>query len=120
MLPVDLHKRQFFNLSVPYVYCNQEQINLREYIPKGQSKKDNQDKLVTRRRKTKQKHNIKCVGHHYAQTNTKSVNKTFTLPQTTGGKDDPNIVLCSPSHKQLEVKMTRTSCYVHPPTNNWR
>ena len=24
----------------------------------------------TRRRKTKQKHNTICVGHHYAQTNT--------------------------------------------------
>jgi hypothetical protein len=30
----------------------------------------------TRRRKTKQKHNKICVGHHYAQTNTNNVNKT--------------------------------------------
>jgi len=29
----------------------------------------------TRRRKTKQKHNTKCVGHHYAQTSTNNVNK---------------------------------------------
>jgi hypothetical protein len=39
----------------------------------------------TRRRQTKQKtqtkqHNTLCVGHHYAQT--------------TGGKDELNIVLC--------------------------
>ena len=30
----------------------------------------------TRRRKTKQKHNTICVGHHYTQTNTNNVNKT--------------------------------------------
>jgi len=26
--------------------------------------------------KTKQKHNTKCVGHRYSQTNTNNVNKT--------------------------------------------
>jgi hypothetical protein len=36
--------------------------------------------------------NTICVGHHYAQTNTTNVNKTWALLQTTGGKDDPNIV----------------------------
>ena len=30
----------------------------------------------TRRRKTKQKHNAICVGHHYTQTDTNNVNKT--------------------------------------------
>jgi hypothetical protein len=30
----------------------------------------------TRRRKTKQKHNTICVGHHCMQTNTNNVNKT--------------------------------------------
>ena len=46
----------------------------------------------TRRRKTKQKHNTICVGHHYAQTykHTK-VNKTYALLQITGSKDEPNI-----------------------------
>jgi saccharopine dehydrogenase-like NADP-dependent oxidoreductase len=29
-----------------------------------------------------------CVGHHYAQTNTNSVNKTCALLQITGGKDE--------------------------------
>ena len=29
----------------------------------------------TRRRQTKQKHNTKCVGHHYTQTSTHNVNK---------------------------------------------
>jgi hypothetical protein len=41
----------------------------------GFSKIDNPDKLA-RRRKTKQKHNTICVGHHYAQTKTNNVNKT--------------------------------------------
>ena len=46
----------------------------------------------TRRRKTKRKHTTICVGHHYAQTNTNNVNKTWALLQTTGGNDKPNIV----------------------------
>ena len=33
-----------------------------------------------------------CVGYHYTQTNTNNVNKTRALLQTTGGKDEPNIV----------------------------
>ena len=39
----------------------------------------NLDKLATRytrRRKTKQKHNTICVGHHYAQLSINNVNKT--------------------------------------------
>jgi hypothetical protein len=32
------------------------------------------------------------VGHHYTQTNRNNVNKTCVLLQTTGGKDEPNIV----------------------------
>ena len=54
---------------------------------------DNPEKL-TRRRQTKQTHNKICVGHHYSQANTNNVDKTWTLLQTTGGKDKPNIVLC--------------------------
>ena len=48
----------------------------------------------TRRRQPKQKtqHNTVYVGQHYAQTNTNNVDKTGVLLQTTGGKDDPNIV----------------------------
>ena len=46
-----------------------------------------------RRRQTKQKRNAICVEHHSMQTNTNSVNKTWALPQTTGGKDEPTIVL---------------------------
>jgi hypothetical protein len=41
-------------------------------IKKGQSRETGN----TRLRKTKQKHNTICVGHHYMQTNTNNVNKT--------------------------------------------
>ena len=34
---------------------------------KGVIQMDNPEKLATRRRKTKQKHNTICVGHHYIQ-----------------------------------------------------
>jgi hypothetical protein len=37
--------------------------------------------------------NTVCLGHHYTQASTNKVNKTWTLLQTTGGKDEPNIVL---------------------------
>jgi hypothetical protein len=39
-------------------------------------------------KKNKQKHKTTCVGHHYAQTNTTNVNKTWSLLQTTGRKDE--------------------------------
>jgi len=39
-------------------------------IKNGQSREG-----YTKRRKTKQKHNTKCIGHHYTQTNTNNVNK---------------------------------------------
>ena len=59
---------------------------------------DNPEKLATfgtqdtRRRQTKQTHNTTCVGHQYTQINTNNVNKTWALIQTTGGKDETNIV----------------------------
>ena len=46
----------------------------------------------TRQRKTKHKHNTICVGHRYMQTNRNNVSKTRVLLQTTGSKDEPNIV----------------------------
>jgi hypothetical protein len=52
-------------------------INVREYRrgnQNGQSR-ENENIGYTRRRKTKQKHNTICVGHHYTQTNTNNVNK---------------------------------------------
>ena len=46
----------------------------------------------TRRSQTKHKHNTICVWHRYPQTKTNNVNKTWSLLQTTGRKDEPNIV----------------------------
>ena len=44
-------------------------------IKNGQSRESG-DIGYTRRRKTKQKHNTICVGHHHTQTNTNNANKT--------------------------------------------
>jgi hypothetical protein len=46
----------------------------------------------TRQRKTKQKHHTICGGHQYTQTSTNNVNKICALLQTTGGKEELNIV----------------------------
>jgi hypothetical protein len=48
------------------------------------------------RKKTTTKNTI-CIGHHYTQTKTNNVNKTWALLQTTGGKDKPNIVFMQKS-----------------------
>ena len=39
------------------------------------------------------KHNTIRAGHHYMQTNTENINNTWALLQSTGGQDEPNIVL---------------------------
>ena len=62
-------RRHMFSIYKPFV-------NKRKRIPKGQSKTDNSEKLATRQRKAKQKHNTICVGHLCMQTNTNNVNKT--------------------------------------------
>jgi hypothetical protein len=73
-------------------------INIREHW-KSNKKMDNPEKLATLgiqlqdtgRRQTKQK------THHYAQTNTNNINKTWALLQTTGGRDEPNIIFMQKS-----------------------
>ena len=69
-------------------------INVREYWRGNQNGQSRETGNIgyTRWRETKQKHNTICVGHHYTQINTNNVNKTWALIQTTGGKDEPNIV----------------------------
>ena len=47
-------------------------------------------KKMEKLKKIKTQHNI-CVGHHYAQTNTNDINKTWVLLHASGGKDEPNI-----------------------------
>jgi len=53
------------------------------------------------RLKTKKK-----ITHHYMQSNTKNINKTWDLLQTTRGKDEPNIVFMQTS--QYETKNIKT------------
>ena len=43
--------------------------------------------------KQNKNHNTTCIGHHYTQTLT--LNKTWVLLQTTGGKDEVKIVFYS-------------------------
>ena len=67
--------------------------NIEGAIKNGQSVET--DNIVntrhkTKTNKTKTQHN--CVGHHFTQTNTNNVNKTWVLLQTIGGKDEQNIV----------------------------
>jgi len=44
------------------------------------------------RHNTKQNRNTICVGHYYARADTNNVNKTCTLLQTAGGKEEHTIV----------------------------
>ena len=57
--------------------CIPEQINVREYRRGNQKRKINRNRQhrvrCTRRRQTRQKHNTRCIGHHYAQANTNNV-----------------------------------------------
>jgi hypothetical protein len=55
--------------------------------------------LFRRQRKTKQKQNTICAGHHYAKTNSNKANKTRTLIQITGDRDEPNIVFMRKSYR---------------------
>ena len=58
-------------------FNGQSMINVREYegtIKNGQSRETGQI-WYTRQRKTKQKRNTICIGHHCTQTNTNKVNK---------------------------------------------
>ena len=55
-------------------------------------KKDNPEKLATQGTQDGEKRK-NTTQYVLDQTNTNHVNKTCTLLQTTGGKDEPNIVL---------------------------
>ena len=71
---------------------------------------DNPEKLATYGTQHEEKqnkiHSTICVGNRYMQTNTKNVNKTRALLQTTGDKDEPNIVLCGIryGHQNTELR----------------
>ena len=59
----------------------------------------------TNTNKTNQIQNTICGGHHYSQQNRNNVNKIWVLIQTTGGKDEPDIVFM--------LKLQRTSRHYH-------
>ena len=69
-------------------------INKRRRIAKLRSNIDRPEKLATGNQdEDKQaKYTIQCVGQHYTQANTNNVSKTWAVLQTTGDKDEPNIV----------------------------
>ena len=69
-------------------------INVREYRRANEKSGETGNTGHTRRRKAKQNYNTICLGYHYTQTNTNNIIKTCDLLQATGGKDEPNIVLC--------------------------
>ncbi len=54
---------------------------------------DNPEKLATQGTQDEEKQNKDtiCVGHHYTQTHTTNVKKTWALLQTTEGNDEPYI-----------------------------
>ena len=59
---------------------------------------------------TKQQYNTICAEHHYATANTNNVNKTRTLLQITGGKDEPNIVLYAEIIKDITTRNSERIC----------
>ena len=75
------------------------------WINVGQSQTDNADKHRVHKMKTN-KTKTQHVGHHYMQTNTNNVNETRILLQTTGGKDEPNIVLCENRNWHHNMELT--------------
>ena len=63
---------------------------------------DNPEKLATLSTNTRrrQKHNTKCVGHHYVQTNTyKTKIRHEPSHKQLEGKDEPNIVFMRKSQR---------------------
>jgi len=81
-------------ICVTYIFYEK---NVREYRRAIENEQSRETGSIgyTIQRKTKQKQQLNtiCVGHHYAQTNTNNVNKTWSLRQiTNGGKNKPTIV----------------------------
>ena len=77
----------------------------------------NQEKLATQDTQDEDKRNSICVGHHYSQANTNNVSKTWALLQTTGGKDEPNIVFNAIIHIHLSEQPLNQR---GSPTLKWR
>ena len=75
-----------------------------------------EDKKKQKKQKQKNKKNKKptqyVLGHHYTQANTTNVNKTWTLIQTTGGKDESNIVFMQKSQNVKTLHVSRNGIAV--------
>ena len=71
---------------------------------------ENPEKLPTQdtqdEEKEKKKLNTICVGYHYAQTKTNNENQTCALIQTTGGKDEPDIIFMRKSIQWYSITIT--------------
>jgi hypothetical protein len=62
-----------------------------------------------------------CAGHHYTQTNTNNVNKSWPLLHTTRGKDEPNIVISNWVRSTYFWNKIHNECYsqeIWKPNNN--
>jgi hypothetical protein len=64
---------------------------------------DNPEKRVPYGTQDKEKQNTIWVWHHYAQANTYNINKTRVFLQTTGCKDEPNIVFLPNGYHNMEL-----------------
>ena len=67
--------------------------NVREHRSDNQKWKTQRNWQLMVHKTNKKSYNIICNENHYAQAYTNKVNMTRALLQTTGGKDQPNIVL---------------------------
>jgi hypothetical protein len=81
------------------------------------------EKLATYGTQDEDKQNTRItqyVGHQYTQTHTNNVNKTCAFLQTTGGKEEPNIVLCvnRNEHHNMELRL-ETLCIDVVYIANW-
>ena len=81
---------------------------------KEQSRMDNPEKLTKLNTQDEEKqikiHKTICVGHHYTQANTHNVNKTWDFLQTTGCKDEPNIVFWGNLNVHHNTETTTMRC----------
>jgi hypothetical protein len=97
-------------------------INIREH-QRGNQKwtiQRNWQQSVHKTKRNKHQRNTIYATHRYAQTHTNNVNKTCAFLQTTGGKEEPNIVLCvnRNEHHNMELRL-ETLCIDVVYIANW-
>ena len=92
--------------------------NVREYWKPGNQKRTIQwnwkHRIHKTTKKQNKKHNTIRVGHHYAQTNTYNVNKTWPLLQITEGKDNRTSVVCENlnGHHKTKLEIVAIKIYL--------